>query len=292
MLEFRQLKLEDKIKFDQLLQGHNYYLCDLCFVDIFIWGQYSSQIAFTEDFVFLKINMDNETVFLPPLGKGLLSDGVAMLKEYADAIGQTLTMVAVPLDIKNNLEAVYKDSIEITENRNKYNYIYTAQSLMTLKGKKLHSKRNHINKFLSVYGDSWSYEELNDENTGEFFSYHLDWCEINEGNFLGETCAISAALKNRKALGLKGGVLRLQGKIVAVTMGSEFGDSFIVHFEKADGSIQGVYQMINQQFAIHTFENIKYVNREEDLGIEGLRKAKLSYYPEFLAESYTCRLVK
>lgn len=292
MLEFRQIRLEDKKAYEALLDGKNYYLCDLCFVDIFIWGQYSSQIAITDDFVFLKINTDDGVVFLPPLGKGALTEGISLLKEYTQAKGIGLTMVAVPTDIKQELEAVYGADLEIIENRSKFNYIYTSQSLMTLKGKKLHSKRNHINKFMSVYGDAWSYEPLDDENTREFFSYHLDWCEINEGNFLGETCAISIALKNRKELGLTGGVLRLEDKIVAVTLGSVFGDSFIVHFEKADGAIQGVYQMINQQFAIHNFENIKYVNREEDLGIEGLRKAKLSYYPEFLAESYTCKYLK
>ncbi len=110
---------------------------------------------------------------------------------------------------------------------------------------------------------------------------------MNEGEFLGETCALSIALKNRQALGIVGGILRLDGRPIAVTLGSEsYKDTFTVHFEKADASVPGAYQMINQQFALNNFGKYTYIDREEDLGLEGLRKSKLSYYPEFITENY------
>ena len=116
----------------------------------------------------------------------------------------------------------------------------------------------------------------------------MNWCENAESDsFLRETCALATALKNREALEIKGGILRVNGKIAAITLGSEsFEDTFTVHIEKADSNIDGAYQMINQQFAQHNFGKYKYIDREEDLGIEGLRKAKLSYHPEFLGEIY------
>lgn len=294
MLEFKKITIDDKSTFDKYLCQKQYFLCDLCFVDLFVWGgQYNAQYATADGYIFVCFGNDKDIKFLPPLGDGDLKVAIDSLIEYTKSKNITLTMAAVPTEIKEKIEDIFGQDFEINEVRDKFNYIYNAESLISLKGKKLHSKRNHINKFMSVNEGKWSYEELTDENTREFFSYHLDWCKENEGEFLGETCAISVALKNREALGLKGGILRLEGKIIAVTLGSKICcDTFIVHFEKADGAIQGAYQMINQQFAIHSFEGIRYVNREEDLGIEGLRKAKLSYYPEFLAESYTCNYIK
>ena len=112
--------------------------------------------------------------------------------------------------------------------------------------------------------------------------------DTEDQNFFNETCAISLALKNFEKLELKGGLIRLNGKIIAFTLGSRANeDTFIVHIEKADYTITGSYQMINNQFAINNFEGIKYINREEDLGIEGLRKAKLSYNPIILADNYS-----
>ena len=105
--------------------------------------------------------------------------------------------------------------------------------------------------------------------------------------FQGETCAVSRGLDNFKALDLRGGILRIDGEVAAFTLGCRSTDDvFVIQIEKADHNIPGAYQMINQQFAIHNCRDVKYINREEDLGIEGLRKAKRSYYPELLVKKY------
>lgn len=288
MLDFKNIEISDKEIINSFFGKKNYFLCEYSFTDLFIWrNHYQTMFAVDDGFIFVKMTGENgKDYFFSPIGEGDFSVALSKLKEYTDSNNIPLLLTSVPPEYKEKIEQAMPDYFEFGEDRNNADYIYSAESLISLKGKKLHGKRNHINKFLQTH-DNWSYEPLDDENTKEVFSYHLDWCDVNEGNFLGETCAVSVALKNREALGIIGGVLRLDGKIIAITMGSEsFDDTFIVHIEKADSTIQGAYQMINQQFAQHNYEKYKWIDREEDLGIEGLRKAKLSYYPEFVAENY------
>ncbi len=288
MLQFKDVDIKDKETANKFLKRKNYFLCAYCFTDVFIWqNAYKTQIAFDDDFMYMKSGSGKNIYFTAPMGEGDYASAVDKMAEIAHAEGVPLKIYAVPAEIKEKIEAAYPGRFSYKEGRDGADYIYSAESLMYLKGKKLHGKRNHINKFLSEYEGRWSYEDLTEDNIREFFSYQLKWCENNPDNFLGETCAVSVALKNFKELEIKGGLLRLDGAIIAVTLGSEsFPDTFIVHIEKADATIQGAYQMINQQFAQHNFEKYRYIDREEDLGIEGLRKAKLSYYPESITENY------
>ena len=166
--------------------------------------------------------------------------------------------------------------------------MYETEKLASLAGKKLHGKRNHINKFKALYPD-WSYEPLNDDNVEDCFQMALKWrnkngCEDDpEKN--AEMCVTLNSLRLYKELGLKGGVLKADGKIVAFTVGEPVSDdTFVVHIEKAFAEVDGAYPMINQQFVQHECMEYEYVNREEDTGAEGLRKAKLSYRPAFLEE--------
>lgn len=166
--------------------------------------------------------------------------------------------------------------------------MYESEKLATLSGKKLHAKRNHINKFKATF-DDWCYEPITKENVEECFQMALKWrnesgCEEDvEKN--AEMCVTLNSLRLFEELELKGGLLRVNGEIVAFTMGEPISeDTFVVHIEKAFADVQGAYPMINQQFVEHECMNYKYVNREEDTGAEGLRKAKLSYRPVFLVE--------
>lgn len=289
MLEFRKITLEDKNLIKSFYCKKNYYLCSYSFTTMFMWqNNYKIEIAVSDGFLYSKYTVENGNVFYrPPMGEGDYAKAVQNLAEYAKASGQSLRFGSIPKEHIEKIENAMPGVFDFVYDRDNSDYIYTAESLMYLKGKKLHGKRNHINKFQNTYSD-WSYEELTNENTKEFFDYHVNWCENTESDsFLGETCALATALKNREALEIKGGILRVNGKIAAITLGSEsFEDTFTVHIEKADSNIDGAYQMINQQFAQHNFGKYKYIDREEDLGIEGLRKAKLSYHPEFLGEIY------
>ena len=166
--------------------------------------------------------------------------------------------------------------------------MYETEKMISLVGKKLHAKRNHINKFKENNPD-WSYETLTMDNLEECLHMAEQWKHMNlcdeKGEKHAEFCVTKRALKQFQELGLKGGILRDGNRIVAFTLGEELNrEMFVIHIEKAFADVQGAYPMINQQFLIHEASNYLYVNREEDTGAEGLRKAKLSYYPAFLQE--------
>ena len=186
------------------------------------------------------------------------------------------------------LEQIFPGKYSIEYDRGAADYVYEVSRMISLAGKKLHGKRNHINKFKENNPD-WSYETLNDENLEECLQMAETWKRMNlcgeKGEKHVEFCVTRRALKNYKELGLTGGVLRDGKRVVAFTLGEELNrDMYVIHIEKAFADIQGAYPMINQQFLLHEAADYKYVNREDDMGAEGLRKAKLSYYPVFLQE--------
>jgi hypothetical protein len=165
------------------------------------------------------------------------------------------------------------------------------QDLLLLQGKKYQPKRNHINKFKKLY--NYQYNNMTQEDIPECIEMHKQWvlthCKRGSTGFDNETCATSKALQLFSKLELKGGVLRVDGKVVAFTIGSAINHStFDVCIEKALPCYDGAYSMINQQFVEHQLTAYQYINREEDAGEEGLRKAKLSYHPVKLIDKYSC----
>ena len=187
------------------------------------------------------------------------------------------------------MEQWYPDRFQIEYNEDVADYVYESEKLATLSGKKLHSKRNHINKFKAVYEGRWSYEPITKDNLEECFQMALKWrnengCEDDEEKNA-EICVTLNSLRLFEELELVGGVLKVDGEIAAFTIGEPIcEDTFVVHIEKAFADIDGAYTMINQQFVQHACMDYKYVNREEDTGAEGLRKAKRSYRPVFMVE--------
>ena len=215
----------------------------------------------------------------------------ALTKE-AHANGQKLQMHCVTEQEKEMIDAWYPNRYAITVRRRDCDYIYLREKLATLAGKKLHGKRNHIHRFEEAHPD-WQYERINHENENECAVMAMEWCRQNcrneeqeiEQDKIDESRLVVYAIKHRAELGMIGGALRVNGKIVAITLGERLtDDTFVVHFEKAFSQMQGAYPMINREFVKHELQDYMYVNREEDLGLEGLRKAKLSYRPEILLE--------
>lgn len=296
MLDFKPITIEDKEIIEKYTKQKNYFLCSFCFVDLFIWaGHYKTSFCVKNDFLFIKSGEGENIIYAPPLGNGDFKAALEEIENDAKERGHAFKLAIIPEEIKEKLEEMYPNRFEFTEELDTEDYIYLAEDLITLKGKKLHAKRNYINRFKAEYDGRWEYEELTEENKREIFDFHLDWCglkdcEENE-SFLGETCAISKALKNSKALDLKGGLIRLDGKIIAFSLGAKCNDElFVVQIEKANAEIAGAYQMINQQFAIHNCQDVMYIDREEDLGLEGLRRAKKSYYPVKMGVNYSAKV--
>lgn len=287
-LPFRTITLEDKQAVEACAAKYNYHLCEHCFVDLFIWrGHYNTQICFLDGFLLVKMNtMDTgEERYLAPIGEGDLKAALKAMEEDAADRGVRFVMVSVADPMIDRIEAVCPGRYDfLHENEDGDDYIYLAEKLRTLSGKKLQTKRNLVNRFLAAYEGRWSYEDITPENTKDAYAFHLKWCRQNgcmhNASFEGETCAIVLELENFSALNIRGGLLRLDGEVIAFTLGCRATDDmYVMQIEKADHDIAGAYQMINQQFVLRNCDEVEYVNREEDLGLEGLRKAKKSYYP-------------
>lgn len=295
MLEFREIKIEDKEKCETYLRKNLSYFCEHSFVDIFIWStHYKTQVAFTNEFMFIKLSSypGRFISYLAPIGAGNLHDAISLIEADCKQDNNELLILSIDENMKTILEQM--DKFQFEELRDSEDYIYDAEKMITLSGKKLHSKRNFINRFMLENEGRWKYENMTAQNIDVAREYHIRWCKQNgcddDESFQGESCAIEKAFKNFDALSLKGGILKLDDVAIAFTLGSRANDEmFVIQIEKADSTVPGAYPMINNQFAKANCTDVKYINREEDMGLEGLRKAKLSYKPVFLAIKYEAR---
>ncbi len=295
---FKNITIDDKEIIEKYTKQNNYFLCDYCFTDIFMWRyRYSTKYCIKDGFLFLRVKSheSKNEMYLTPIGTGDLKKAVLSVIEYSRKKGNPFIMLSVPEKIKDKLDTIMPDTFNFEENPDNADYIYLAEDLINLKGKKFHSKRNFINRFKETYENRWEFEDITEENAEEVFRYQLKWYEENRSNtddsLFSETSAIALALKNFKKLGLKGGLLRLDGKIISFTLASKSYDNmYTIHIEKAEHLINGAYQMINNEFAKRYFQDVEYVDREEDLGIEGLKKAKQSYRPVLMGVNYTASL--
>ena len=180
----------------------------------------------------------------------------------------------------------------ISEDMNYFDYVYRVEDLINLSGKKYHAKKNHVNKFKSLY--SWEYQSLSQGDVTECLELFDRWHENKGGEALGldeEREAVQELFWNWSSLDVRGGCIRVDGKMVAFSVGEPLcGKTAVIHLEHADTNYQGAFAMINQQFLEHEWQDFEYVNREEDMGIPGMRKVKESYRPVFMVKKYIATL--
>ena len=290
-LNFKRAELEDKELISHYFKHHTSRSCERTFVNVYLWSRhYKVQFAIVEDTLVFKSEDEDRLAFAFPAGEPEnVKKALKVLRQYSEERGVPFCMYNVTPDNFELLEEWYPQRFRIEYNEDLADYVYESEKLITLSGKKLHGKRNHINKFKSLYEDRWSYETITRENVEECFQMALNWrnqngCEEDiEKN--AEMCVTLNSLRLFEELELTGGLLRVDGQIVAFSIGEPIcSDTFVVHIEKAFADVPGAYTMINQQFVEHECKDYKYVNREEDTGEEGLRKAKRSYRPVFMVE--------
>ncbi len=290
-IEFKKIELTDKELISHFFAHHTSRSCERTFTNVYLWARfYDVTFAVVEDSLVFKNESGEGCSFAYPAGEPEhVKCAVDVLAEYSRERDVPFKMYNVTPDNFAYLEQWYPDRFQIEYNEDVADYVYESEKLATLSGKKLHSKRNHINKFKAVYEDRWSYEPITKENLEECFQMALKWrnengCEDDEEKNA-EICVTLNSLRLFEELELVGGVLKVDGAIAAFTIGEPIcEDTFVVHIEKAFADIDGAYTMINQQFVQHACMDYKYVNREEDTGAEGLRKAKRSYKPVFMVE--------
>lgn len=290
--DFKSIEIEDKPIFDRYISKKIHENSEFNFTNFFIW-RYHYKLVYTiyEDHLCLIGQYRNKfPIIFPPLGSQEegFDKALMMMVEYFRENGVPVIIKAITEPIKEIMDEALPGAFRYEHDRDMYDYVYLTQDLINLKGRKYQKKRNHINKFKKRY--EYNYEPISDDNVEECLIAAMEWADArpDDHGIMEEKVAVVEALRNMKTLGIIGGALRIHGKIQAFSLGEQLNpDMAVIHIEKANTDYDGSYAMINQQFAEHCWSEYTYINREEDMGLPGLRKAKESYHPHKMIVKYT-----
>lgn len=294
--DFKPLGIDDRASVIDILRSNRPGTSELTFTNLFIWrNHYNFRWCLYGD-CFCVIGRENSgpDFAMAPVGpSGRLNAGVACLRWIRETTGVSSPAIE-RADESLAIEASRSSGFTVEERREHFDYVYVTRDLIGLPGNKNRNKRNHINQFFRAYG-SYMYEELNDKHLEAALSLQENWCLLKrckeDLNLLGEWDAIREILNNYKVLEVAGAVIIVAGEIKAFTLGEPLSDDMaLIHIEKADPGMPGLYQLINQQFCARRWSAMKFINREQDLGIPGLREAKLSYNPDHFIKKYSIGL--
>lgn len=290
-MQLKKLDINDRELFLKFQPKNGIHTQYMSFTNLFLWKDSENIEYFSYDGfpVVTGLDFEKNRYFMVTEEFSLTKEFIGFLIENFNDASR---IVGLTEEQANRARDAFCYNYEIFHDRNMDDYIYLSEKLATLSGKKLHSKRNHINAFKKLY--DYEFCELEDENTEEVKCFLENWYDKKyeeDKSILIEKKAVFNGLEYRKELGMKGAFIKVNGKIVAFTMGDKMTDDMaVIHFEKADTDYKGSYAVINSEFVKNCWSDVTYINREDDMGIEGLRKAKLSYYPYILKESYTVML--
>jgi len=291
MLHFKELTIADKAVIQQYTLLSNRRNCDLSFANLCSWRfLYHTEFTVMDGYLIVRFIFKEKLSYMMPVGEGDLKPVLKAMMADADAMGQPFFMQGVSVRMRADLELVFPDIFLCESSRDYADYLYFREDLALLRGKKFQAKRNHVNKFLRTYPD-FQYYPITPELIPECLALEAQWAnadhQITTTALEAERRSMSYAFAHFNELDLVGGVLCVGGKMAAFTYGTPINAfTFDVCVEKADTSLEGVYAMMNYEFARRIPEQYRFVNREEDLGIDGLRKSKLSYQPHEILQKY------
>lgn len=298
MLDFAEITIDDKELFDRYLKIDNPQASDVSFTNLFMWRNYYKfrYIEVQDLLCIVSVPDDSQPFALAPIGaisEDKLAEVIALLKEYFNVKGWKLVFRKVEESKVDYFRRFTSSEENIILDRDNCDYVYLSTDLVHLKGKKFDGKRNHINKFKKLY--EYEYVSIGEEHFDHCSRIMDKWCEERDCDdhkgFYCEKLANIELLSNFSKLGCKGALIKVDGVYEGFTVGEILNnDTAVIHIEKANSHINGLYTLINQQFCENEWQNVTFINREQDLGIEGLRKAKLSYNPVKLINKYTISL--
>jgi hypothetical protein len=292
---FKPLTLADREIFRTILWDYQAETSELTFTNLFIWqSHYGYQWSLDRDrLLVVSAAAGGEAWALPPVGPGPRVDQCRQVLAWLrDECG-----VADPAiergDSRLAAELAGHPEFVVEPTRDHFDYVYRTHDLINLAGGKYHAQRNHINSLARSY--HCRYEPLREEHLSPCLSLCARWCQVKrcecDLSLLGEWEAITAALANYQALELQGGVILINDRVRAFSCGELLNkETAVIHLEKADPELRGLYAVINQQFCQQAWAEVDFVNREQDLGEPGLRTAKTSYHPHHLVEKFRIRL--
>lgn len=296
--EFNDINIEAIEKLTPFFDMVDYDACEYCFTTMFMWQHtYKTKYHIEDDFAVIFGEFDGEIFSVLPLAsRENMEKAINFAMDYFEKIESKVYLRGINKEIVEFLKDKYGEKFEYIEERDFFDYIYDAESLRTLKGRKNQKKRNHLNYFLKEYEGRYEMRLLKKDDFGACMELVDKWAMQKEENDQevedDEKIAIEKVFKNFDRFDGRVKVFGvfMDGTLEAFSIGEYLNENMaLIHIEKANPEIRGLYPFINQQFLVNEFPDVEFVNREEDLGIEGLRKAKLSYHPIRFAEKYTVR---
>ncbi len=284
--KFKDITIKDKMTIDHYYERCGYINSDCNFTNMYIWQpEFHIQYTIVEGCLVLRAQEETGWWYhTMPVGGGNIKQAILTMRDQwkEDCCIKPLTE-----EMCERLEEVFPGQYQFEHMRDLDDYVYTREKLMNLSGKKMHAKRNHVNRFKNKY--DYRYELISPENLQKVAEFVFRQIETRSTNPEGEKRAAKRLFDHYELLGVKGAALLVDGNVVAATVGENQNGTVLIHIEKADTSYEGSYAAINQMFVEREWEGYTYVNREEDMGIEGIRKAKLSYYPDLMVKKFVAR---
>ena len=293
-MEFSEITLNSKHLFDQYMKKHKPRISELTFTNFFAWRYYYRfRYAVVSDLLCVIAAPAKKQPFaMMPIGdvnERNFEEAYNAIRSYFAEKGWKLCFGRVTRDELAYFRDKVADESSIVYDRDNSDYLYNTRDLAELKGKKYDGKRNHINRFMREH--TFEYVPLECGLLDECARIMEEWCRDKDCSCQdGDYCERNAnleILRHFKTLGCKGALIKVDGEFAAFTVGEMLNeDTAVIHIEKARSSINGLYTVINQQFVQREWSSTAYINREQDLGLEGMRKAKLSYHPVTLVEKF------
>ena len=299
---FKNIDMEAREILNPYFDLVDYEACEYCFNTLYMWQHlYKTGYYIGDGFAVIVAEYEGDTFSILPLAKPEdMPRVIKFVVDYFEKENKKIYFRGITKEVVEFLKENYEGKFQYTEERDLFDYIYDGESMRTLKGRKNVKKRNHINFFLKEYEGRYEYRLLDENDFGACLQLVEEWTNNKEENnevseeMEEELIGMKKLFANYDILKdrLKIAGIFIDEKLEAFTMGEYINPNMaLIHIEKANPSIRGLYPFINQQFLVNEFSDAEFVNREEDLGIEGLRKAKLSYHPCRFVEKYTVREV-
>ena len=291
MIEFHEPTIADRAWMQPILYAAGFPGADYTFNNMYFWSEYYGEVGLAAGMLTQHKRYHGFDSYIYPAGTGDVRAALNEITLDARERGGKLRLRGLTNDTRAELESLYPGRFRFTSYRDSFDYIYTVEELSELRGKKLQAKRNHCNRFCAEHPD-WYTQELTADNLPACRKLLDVWYESHPSSepLAVEQQAISRALSNYEVLEMDGLLLYDGERLVGVSMGTRMNEAYYdVNFEKAFAEVDGAYAMINREFSrmiVRRYPGVQYLNREDDMGLEGLRKAKESYQPTLLLEKF------
>lgn len=296
-LEIKPVTLSDKPILDSYFSQYGGFNSEFTFTNMFMWQKsYNIRYAVIDNMLCIfSQHGDGAEIVNIPIGNGDTKAAIATLLDYFKSMNQPPLIRLYKEEEKNLLDNLFPNTFIFTEDRNSYDYVYNIHDLIDLPGSRYHAKRNHINRLLANH--SFEYKRIDESLKKPCFDLFVTWCESKRDTVPGideQYEAVKRLFDNMDALNVTGGCILIDGQVVAFSFGEALNAKnsiAVIHLEHADANVQGSFPLINQQFLENEWSDFELVNREEDMGLEGLRRAKKSYHPCMMVKKYIASVI-